>query len=142
MRIEHVIGKNIQRIRKSRGMNQSALGQAIGNLLGNAWSVQIVSVAESGKRSYVAAEMLAICRALDCTISDLLVDQSGQPVSVSDNFDVHCGELRQWAGFPIKTVFIETLSDQDLAEEILRRAKDRSADAAIERLNVECRPTR
>ncbi|MGF6824009.1 hypothetical protein M2317_002934 [Microbacterium sp. ZKA21] len=68
--LEAVVGANIARLRADR--TQAALGEALGEHLGSPWSRQAVSAAEKGKRSFTAAELVALARALDASIPDLL----------------------------------------------------------------------
>lgn len=62
---EELVGQRITQIRDRVGLTQQQLGEAIGELLGRPWPRQTVSAAEKGKRSFTAAELVAIAQVLD-----------------------------------------------------------------------------
>ncbi|MFD1660008.1 helix-turn-helix transcriptional regulator [Streptomyces caeni] len=68
MKIEEVIGANLQWIREDQGMTQAQLGEAVARHLGKPWSRQAVSAAEKGRRAFSAADLLALALVLDVTI--------------------------------------------------------------------------
>ncbi|MEU3413739.1 helix-turn-helix transcriptional regulator [Streptomyces sp. NPDC006658] len=68
MKIEEVIGANVQWIREDQGMTQAQLGEAVAAHLGKPWSRQAVSAAEKGRRAFSAADLLALALVLDVTI--------------------------------------------------------------------------
>jgi transcriptional regulator with XRE-family HTH domain len=78
-RIEQVIGLRMYHRREELGLTQEQVGQAVGDLLGKAWSRQAVSAAEKGNRAFTAAELLAIAWALRTTVSWLLTPLVGDP---------------------------------------------------------------
>jgi transcriptional regulator with XRE-family HTH domain len=83
MSVESDIGARITARREAAGMTQAALGDLIGDTLGKAWPRQAVSAAEKGRRSFTAAEMIALAAALRCGISDLFgVTDSVSPVNL------------------------------------------------------------
>ena len=53
-------------------LSQDALGKLIGDQLGREWTRQAVSAAEKGKRSFIAAELLAIAYVLGMNVGRLL----------------------------------------------------------------------
>ncbi|MBS9371563.1 hypothetical protein [Rhodococcus sp. B50] len=75
MRIEEVIGRRIQELRKAQPgigeMTQEGLGALLAPLLGKPWSRQAVSAAEAGKRAFTAVEVVALATVLGTTIDDL-----------------------------------------------------------------------
>ncbi|KDN75245.1 hypothetical protein DF19_25160 [Streptomyces olindensis] len=68
MKIEEVIGANLQWIREDQEMTQSQLGEAVAEHLGKPWSRQAVSAAEKGRRAFSAADLLALALVLDVSI--------------------------------------------------------------------------
>lgn len=96
MRIEEVIGRRIQELRKAQPgaeeMTQERLGALLAPLLGKPWSRQAVSAAEAGRRAFTAAEVVALATVLGTTIDDLfdlrrqteVVMPSGEPLRVVD----------------------------------------------------------
>jgi transcriptional regulator with XRE-family HTH domain len=78
MQVEAAIGEQIARLRETRQMSLTQLGQAIGRYLGKPWSRQAVHQAERGRRAFTAAELAAIALALDTSIPALFLADSGQ----------------------------------------------------------------
>jgi transcriptional regulator with XRE-family HTH domain len=72
MRVEDIIGQRIKDRRETMELSQEALGKLIGEQLGREWTRQAVSAAEKGKRSFVAAELLAIAYVLGVSVGRLL----------------------------------------------------------------------
>ncbi|MGC9381590.1 helix-turn-helix domain-containing protein [Streptomyces sp. MH13] len=68
MKIEEVIGANLQWIREDQEMTQTQLGEAVAEHLGRPWSRQAVSAAEKGRRAFSAADLLALALVLDVSI--------------------------------------------------------------------------
>ncbi|MCT9624264.1 helix-turn-helix transcriptional regulator [Pseudarthrobacter equi] len=86
-RIEAIIGENIRKLRVRKGdMSQAELGEKVGDILGAAWSRSTVSQAESGKRSFVAAELVALSVVFGVGIQHLFRHRSGEAVQVSDSY--------------------------------------------------------
>jgi transcriptional regulator with XRE-family HTH domain len=90
MRIETAIGKQIARLRETRQMSLTELGEAMGKYLGKPWSRQAVHQAERGRRAFTAAEMAAFALALDTSVPALfladaaLIELPGAAVSAED----------------------------------------------------------
>lgn len=72
MRLEEVIGANIAERRSNRGLSQTELGEALGQYLEKAWSRQAVHTAEKGRRSFTAAELIALAMVLGVELPELL----------------------------------------------------------------------
>ena len=78
MQIETAIGKQIARLRETRQMSLTQLGQAMGKYLDKPWSRQAVHQAERGRRAFTAAEMAALALVLETSIPALfLTDAAG-----------------------------------------------------------------
>lgn len=76
-------------MRRLRGrQSQAEFGQRLGQLLGKTWSAQVVSAAESGKRSFIAAEMVALCTVFGCTIKDLYRVDGEVDVKITDDLTI------------------------------------------------------
>ena len=73
MRIETAIGRQIARLRETRQMSLTQLGEAMGKYLGKPWSRQAVHQAERGRRAFTAAEMAALALALDTSVPALFL---------------------------------------------------------------------
>ena len=90
MRIETAIGKQIARLRETRQMSLTQLGEAVGRYLGKPWSRQAVHQAERGRRSFTAAEIAALALALDTSVPALFladaeqIELPGRAVSAED----------------------------------------------------------
>jgi transcriptional regulator with XRE-family HTH domain len=78
MRVEQAIGRQIARLRAQRQLSLADLGQALGSYLGKPWSRQAVHQAESGQRSFAAAELTALALALDTSVQALFRAEDGQ----------------------------------------------------------------
>ncbi|MFE5837232.1 helix-turn-helix domain-containing protein [Arthrobacter sp. NPDC056493] len=83
-RLEAVIGENIRRFRGE--MSQAELGEKVGELLGGAWSRSTVSQAESGKRAFVAAEIVALAQIFNRSIPEMYRRYDFGNVVISDSF--------------------------------------------------------
>jgi transcriptional regulator with XRE-family HTH domain len=81
MQVERAIGNQISRFRQSRQMSLTQLGEAMGNYLDRPWSRQAVHQAERGRRSFTAAELIALALALGTSLPALFVAE-GQPVDL------------------------------------------------------------
>src|ERR1700742_2947995 len=68
MQVEVAIGQQIARLRASRGLSLTQLGEAVGRYLGRPWSRQAVHQAEHGRRAFTAAELAALALALDTAV--------------------------------------------------------------------------
>lgn len=98
MKIEEVIGRNVLRIRERRSLSQADLGAAVGQHLGKPWSRQAVSAAEKGRRSFTAADLMALARVLNVSMPEffLLVDwRDSQSVELSDGVVIGAEEYAQ-----------------------------------------------
>lgn len=76
MKIEEVAGLRVAEARDRRKLTQAQLGEHLGALLGKPWSRQVVWSAEHGQRAFTAAELVALARALDTQIEELLLPPS------------------------------------------------------------------
>ena len=72
MRVEEVVGWQVQKRRDALGLTQDQLGRQLTPFLGRPWSRQAVSAAEKGDRLFGAAELVALAAALHTTVGDLL----------------------------------------------------------------------
>lgn len=81
MQVEMAIGNQISRLRQSQQMSLTQLGIALGKYLGRPWSRQAVHQAERGRRSFTAAELVALALALRTSVPALLV-ADGEPVEL------------------------------------------------------------
>lgn len=68
VKIEEIVGANLQWIREDQKMTQVQLGEAVAEYLEKPWSRQAVSAAEKGRRAFSAADLLALALVLDVTI--------------------------------------------------------------------------
>jgi transcriptional regulator with XRE-family HTH domain len=71
VRIEEVVGHNIQARRKAMGWTQEELGRQLGELLGREWPRQTVFSAEKGDRGFTASELLALAVTLQTSVQRL-----------------------------------------------------------------------
>lgn len=62
-----LIGRNIRAERVRSGMTQAQLGERLGQ-----WGTSQISKIELGSRPIYAHELPMVCRALDCTLLELL----------------------------------------------------------------------
>ena len=81
MRVETAIGNQISRLRQTRQMSLTQLGEAMGKYLDRPWSRQAVHQAERGRRSFTAAELTALALVLDTSVPALLIAE-GEPVEL------------------------------------------------------------
>jgi transcriptional regulator with XRE-family HTH domain len=77
MRVETAIGNQIARLRETRQMSLTQLGETLGRYLGRPWSRQAVHQAERGRRTFTAAELAALALALDTSIPALFLADAG-----------------------------------------------------------------
>lgn len=70
--IEELVGQNLKAVRERKGLSQAELGRKLKPFLGKAWSRPAVSIAESGGRSFVVAELAALALALETSVLRLL----------------------------------------------------------------------
>ena len=78
MQVEVAIGQQVARLRTSRGMSLTQLGEAVGRYLGRPWSRQAVHQAERGRRAATAAELTALALALDTSVPALFITDADQ----------------------------------------------------------------
>ena len=78
MRVETAIGNQIARLRETRQMSLTQLGQALGRYLDRPWSRQAVHQAERGRRAFTAAELAAFALALDTSVPALFLTDADQ----------------------------------------------------------------
>ncbi len=119
-KIEEAIGRNIDRLRGD--MSQAELGRRLEPYVGE-WSRQAVSAAIKGRRSFTAAELVALAMALGTTIPELM--HSTDYVELRDGDQVAPNEL--------ESVLYQTgRKTHAIAKEQMREAADlirRTADA-------------
>lgn len=73
MRIEKIVGQNVARARMRAEWSQPEFGKMIGTIPGiKPWSRQTVSNAESGKRAFTAADLVALACVLETSPAALL----------------------------------------------------------------------
>jgi transcriptional regulator with XRE-family HTH domain len=60
MTVEELIGARIRMARQDAKLTQAALGKALARYLGKGWSHAAVSLAEKGRRDFIAAELVAL----------------------------------------------------------------------------------
>lgn len=70
--LEQIIGRNLAALREGKGWNLVKMGEALGEPLGQEWSRQAVWLAEKGKRSFAAPDLVGLAAALGVTVNDLL----------------------------------------------------------------------
>jgi transcriptional regulator with XRE-family HTH domain len=78
MRVETAIGNQIARLRETRQMSLTQLGEALGRYLDRPWSRQAVHQAERGRRAFTAAELAALALALDTSVPALFLSDADQ----------------------------------------------------------------
>jgi transcriptional regulator with XRE-family HTH domain len=78
MRVETAIGNQIARLRETRQMSLTQLGEALGRYLDRPWSRQAVHQAERGRRAFTAAELAALALALDTSVPALFLTDADQ----------------------------------------------------------------
>jgi transcriptional regulator with XRE-family HTH domain len=78
MRVETAIGNQIARLRETRQMSLTQLGEALGRYLDRPWSRQAVHQAERGRRAFTAAELAALALALDTSVPALFLADADQ----------------------------------------------------------------
>lgn len=78
MRVETAIGNQIARLRETRQMSLTRLGEALGRYLDRPWSRQAVHQAERGRRAFTAAELAAFALALDTSVPALFLTDADQ----------------------------------------------------------------
>lgn len=89
MRIEEIAGQRIRQRREELGRTQEGLGKAIGERLGREWPRQAVSAAEHGKRSFTAAELVAIAHVLGTNVQQLLTPPAGiEKIELADDVTI------------------------------------------------------
>lgn len=91
-RLEEVIGENIRTLRGDM-WSQAEFGEELAPYLGAPWSRSTVSQAEAGKRSFVAAEIVALSKAFGVTIADLYRRQDVGNIIISDTFVISRTEM-------------------------------------------------
>lgn len=72
MRLEEIAGQRMRERRVALGLTQEVAADRITAHLNREWTRQAVSAAEKGKRSFTAAELVAIAHALGTTVAWLL----------------------------------------------------------------------
>lgn len=150
--IEQVIGDNMRRLRDRQ--SQAEFGQRLGGLLGKTWSPQVVSAAESGKRSFIAAEMVALCTVFGCTMKDLYRVDGEVEVRVTDDLTIPAVGLQMvaagvsderlqsflWAMLPQLQIMPPQLRMMTLAlrgmEELLRDSQRRLEEVTARLTNI------
>jgi transcriptional regulator with XRE-family HTH domain len=78
VQVETAIGNQIARLRETRQMSLTQLGEALGQYLDRPWSRQAVHQAERGRRAFTAAELAAFALALDTSVPALFLADADQ----------------------------------------------------------------
>jgi len=78
MRVETAIGNQIARLRETRQLSLTQLGETLGRYLDRPWSRQAVHQAERGRRAFTAAELAAFALALDTSVPALFLADADQ----------------------------------------------------------------
>jgi transcriptional regulator with XRE-family HTH domain len=95
VRIEDVVGQWITRAREEVGLTQAQLGEELGRYLGKPWPRQAVSAAEKGRRSFTAAELVALAAVLGRSVDSLLVPPDDVPaVKLAEGAPIDSRHLR------------------------------------------------
>jgi Helix-turn-helix domain len=79
--IEQVIGARVAHYRRERGMSQTEFGHLLEPFTGSAWSRANLGLAENGRRSWSANDILSAAMALQVPIAELFTpmpDQHGE----------------------------------------------------------------
>ncbi|WP_046503090.1 helix-turn-helix transcriptional regulator [Streptomyces odonnellii] len=131
MKVEEVIGRNLLRIREERGLSQAELGQAVEPHLGRPWSRQAVSAAEKGRRSFTAADLLALARILNTSVPALFLAAGwgeGSTVELADGISVGMEEYRE-----------RILHDSDVhgASQLMTQADIQDLGASVLKIRAE-----
>jgi transcriptional regulator with XRE-family HTH domain len=94
VRIEEIIGRRVLERRTALNLTQEALAGRITGYLNREWTRQAVSAAEKGKRSFTAAELVAIAVASGTTVTWLMSPPEGTgDVGLGDGARVPAGVL-------------------------------------------------
>jgi len=73
VKIEQVVGDNVNRLRVRRGWTQTQLGQEVGKVTGKPWARSVVSMAESGDRAFAVADLVTLCYVFQVSVEAMLV---------------------------------------------------------------------
>jgi len=73
VKIEQIVGENVNRLRKRRGWTQTELGQEVGKVTGKPWARSVVSMAEAGDRAFAVADLVTLCYVFEVAPEALLV---------------------------------------------------------------------
>jgi transcriptional regulator with XRE-family HTH domain len=93
-----LIGEQVAKIRKARGMTQDGLAEAM-QAVGIGWERVVIAKLEKGRRPFVKVdELLSLCLVLDITPVDLLIprDLTDQPYRVTPTATAEAGNVREW----------------------------------------------
>lgn len=123
MRIEDVIGHWITQAREESRMTQAEIGVELGKYLGKPWPRQAVSAAEKGRRSFTAAELVALAYVLGYSVEALLVPPPDVPaVTLADGPPLDARHLRGSAA---------TASDESLRKAVTTMSQLRAMLPAL-----------
>ena len=75
---DEFVGNQIARLRETRQMSLTQLGEALGRYLDRPWSRQAVHQAERGRRAFTAAELAAFALALETSVPALFLADADQ----------------------------------------------------------------
>ena len=119
LNIKQLIGGNVRRLRTSAGLSQVEFGERIGAHLGRSWSAQTVSGAETGKREFIAVELVVLCQVLQCTIGELVSVDGTAHVEITSELVLSGEAIAKLS--PGARYALVNASDIELAQEVLRR---------------------
>ncbi len=88
-----LVGANMERIRKERGIPLDELGQRVERFLGVTWSRQVVWSIQKGHRKFGVADLVALAYVLDCSVPDLLAAEPHQVVEFPTGWRVNGDSL-------------------------------------------------
>jgi transcriptional regulator with XRE-family HTH domain len=80
--VGQVVGRNVARIRKARGLRQDEFGEALGKLFGEPWDRRTIGKTEGGRRRIDVEELVAFAEVLDVPISAFFESEPGEEVLV------------------------------------------------------------
>ncbi|WNB84521.1 helix-turn-helix transcriptional regulator [Cellulomonas sp. ATA003] len=115
MRIEEVVGRNLEQLRTARGWSQARFGEEVGSHYGKAWSRATVSAAESGARAFTVADMVLICLIFEVALERLVVLPSEAQAVAVGPATYQRADLAPigWSAAPTKRTYDDVLRQMD-----------------------------